>query len=215
MGLPIFFLGDTMATVAQIAANRINAQKSTGPRSVEGKAASSMNAFKHGVDAASIVIPGEDPAAYERMAAEHIHDVGPRTALERFEVDNLIRADWQCRRLVRIEANLYRQLLAEGQTPEEIDVTVLRDSPTGRLLLKVLAQIAYQQRVHSRALAELRRLRREAAQADMDEIESAHEIPELPAMMAEARERYRQRNEPNSTPKPAPAAALDNPALRL
>jgi hypothetical protein len=35
-----------MATLRQIEANRRNAQKSTGPTSVAGKAASSMNALK-------------------------------------------------------------------------------------------------------------------------------------------------------------------------
>src|ERR1035437_7669571 len=59
-----------MATPAQITANRANAQKSTGPRSVEGKSASRFNALKHGIDAASIVIPGEDPADYAALAAE-------------------------------------------------------------------------------------------------------------------------------------------------
>jgi hypothetical protein len=34
-----------MATDKQTEANRLNAQKSTGPRSVEGKAASSPNAL--------------------------------------------------------------------------------------------------------------------------------------------------------------------------
>ena len=36
-----------MATPAQITANRLNAQRSTGPRSEEGKAASRFNALKH------------------------------------------------------------------------------------------------------------------------------------------------------------------------
>jgi hypothetical protein len=35
-----------MSTLRQIEANRRNAQKSTGPTSVTGKAASSMNALK-------------------------------------------------------------------------------------------------------------------------------------------------------------------------
>jgi hypothetical protein len=37
-----------VATAAQIAANRLNAHRSTGPRSAEGKAASSRNALSHG-----------------------------------------------------------------------------------------------------------------------------------------------------------------------
>lgn len=38
-----------MATPAQIAANRRNALKSTGPKTGQGKRASSRNAVKHGV----------------------------------------------------------------------------------------------------------------------------------------------------------------------
>ena len=55
-----------MATIRQIEANRRNAMKSIGPRSVEGKAASRFNAFKTGIDAQSTVIPGEDPARSRR-----------------------------------------------------------------------------------------------------------------------------------------------------
>src|ERR1041385_1184268 len=112
-----------MATVAQIAANRLNAQKSTGPRSVDGKLASSMNALKHGIDAASILIPGEDPALYERIAADYRSQIDPEGVLEEYQVETLIDSDWQRRRLKRVHAGLYRQLLAEGLTPEAVDVT--------------------------------------------------------------------------------------------
>lgn len=37
-----------MATEKQIAANRINAKRSTGPRSAEGKRRARNNAFRHG-----------------------------------------------------------------------------------------------------------------------------------------------------------------------
>src|SRR5215468_6853607 len=141
-GLPHFLLGALMATAAQITANRANAQKSTGPRTVEGKSASSLNALKHGADSASLLLPGEDPALYQRIAAEYNRDIRPAGALEQFQVDTLIRTDWQRRRLQRIEADLYRQLLAEGVDPEQLDVNLLRDSPTGKLLLKIWGQIA-------------------------------------------------------------------------
>src|SRR5436309_15500489 len=55
-----FELGEiSMATVAQMEANCLNAQKSTGPRSAEGKASTRFNAFKHGAYARARVIPGE------------------------------------------------------------------------------------------------------------------------------------------------------------
>ena len=54
-----------MASDAQIVANRLNAQKSTGPRTAEGKAVVSQNAVKHGLLARQAVIVGEDPGEFE------------------------------------------------------------------------------------------------------------------------------------------------------
>src|SRR5450756_2540471 len=96
-----------MATPAQITANRANAPRSTGPSSVEGKSVSRFNALKHGMDAASIVIPGEDPADYDSLAAHYHHEYRPQSASESFHVDTMLRADWQKRRLQCVEADLY------------------------------------------------------------------------------------------------------------
>jgi hypothetical protein len=45
-----------MATEAQIEANRANAQKSTGPRTPEGKEKAAQNALKHGLLAREAVV---------------------------------------------------------------------------------------------------------------------------------------------------------------
>src|SRR5713101_2035842 len=84
-----------MATDKQIEANRLNAKKSTGPRSVAGKAVSSMNALKSGVDAKSDVIRGEDPAALQALTDAYIERYQPATVEERQHVDVMIRADAQ------------------------------------------------------------------------------------------------------------------------
>ena len=54
-----------MASVAQLLANRSNAQKSTGPRTPEGKAVVAQNAVRHGLCAERVVIQGEDPGEFE------------------------------------------------------------------------------------------------------------------------------------------------------
>ena len=53
---------------ARNTANLLNAQRSTGPRTEEGKAASSLNSLKHGLTAKTVVLPGEDPAEYHSFS---------------------------------------------------------------------------------------------------------------------------------------------------
>jgi hypothetical protein len=87
-----------MATQRQIEANRRNAQKSTGPGSVEGRAVSRCNAVKTGIYAKSTIIPGEDPAQLEALGADCHRQFRPATPLARFLVDSLVGAEWQLRR---------------------------------------------------------------------------------------------------------------------
>jgi hypothetical protein len=157
-----------MATPAQINANRANAQKSTGPRSVEGKSASRFNALKHGIDAASVVIPGEDPAEYEALAADYCRDLRPQSPTEIFHVDTMLRADWMKRRLELVEADLYRTLLAE--TPgSSLAAALLSDSPTAKLLARTQRQIAAFERTWHRANNELTRARAEKSVKNLDD----------------------------------------------
>ena len=72
-----------MATDAQIQANRENAKKSTGPRTPEGKARVSKNALKHGLLAQDSVIPGEDPAEFDRHLTTYQDTYFPRNCVEK------------------------------------------------------------------------------------------------------------------------------------
>jgi hypothetical protein len=96
-----------MTSQAQINANRLNSQKSTGPASPEGKAASSLNALKSGIHAASHIIQGEDPAALEALTAAFHIEFQPTGPNQLALVDTLIAAEWTQRRLRRIEAELW------------------------------------------------------------------------------------------------------------
>jgi hypothetical protein len=106
-----------MATLSQIEANRRNAQLSTGPRTPEGKAASSMNAFKTGIDAESSVIPGEDAAALAALTERFYQDCQPQTAIESLLVDNIIRASWRLRRFDRIDAEILIYIMEDTNYP--------------------------------------------------------------------------------------------------
>ncbi len=153
-----------MATPAQINANRANAQKSTGPRSVEGKSASRFNALKHGMDAASIVIPGEDPEVYRSLVAQYLIEYGPESASESFHVDTMIRADWQKRRLEAVEADLFRTIMTESPD-NSLAAVLLAETPAAKLLLRIQRQIAAFERTWHRANTEFRRARAEGETA--------------------------------------------------
>ena len=56
-----------MASPAQITANQLNAQLSTGPRTEEGKAAISANALQHGLTAAFTVLAHEDQDQFDQV----------------------------------------------------------------------------------------------------------------------------------------------------
>ncbi len=101
-----------MATKKQIQANRANAQQSTGPRSAEGKAASSQNALKSGIDSQSQIIRGEDPAALDALANQYLLDHQPQSASERALVDILIDSEWTLRRLRKTESHLWEHQFA-------------------------------------------------------------------------------------------------------
>ena len=59
-----------MSTEKQIAANRANAKRSTGPNTSGGKARSRMNAWKHGLRAETVVIAGEDAKDLQAIQRE-------------------------------------------------------------------------------------------------------------------------------------------------
>ena len=73
-------------------ANRMNAKKSTGPRTKEGKVKVNMNAIKHGMTAQTLVLPGEDPAALQERIDTWKDGLRPRNPLEDLLAERLAHA---------------------------------------------------------------------------------------------------------------------------
>jgi hypothetical protein len=97
-----------MSTLRQIEANRRNSQKSTGPTSVTGKAAASMNALKTGIHAKSLVLPSEKVADLEELIDEYYQRHQPASPEARLYVDDLIYCEWTLRRLRNSDAQCYK-----------------------------------------------------------------------------------------------------------
>src|SRR6267143_1065713 len=124
-----------MPTEAQINANRLNAKKSTGPTSPEGKARSALNALKSGIDAWSHIIPGEDPAELETLTEQFLQHYRPADPVQLSLVDTLISTEWIQRRLRRIEAQLWNyqvECLDKNLTRTDfLDASFQHNSPLG------------------------------------------------------------------------------------
>ena len=97
-----------MSTIRQIEANRRNAQKSTGPTSVTGKAVSSQNALKTGIHARALVLPYENLADLELLIDEYYRHHRPTTPEARSLVDDLIHCEWSLRRLHNAETQMFQ-----------------------------------------------------------------------------------------------------------
>jgi hypothetical protein len=96
-----------MATALQLAANRRNAQKSTGPRTAEGKKAVRLNAVKHGMTAKVIVMPHESAPDYHEIRAALIEDYAPATSQELMLVDQVAAGYWRTIRARRFETAMF------------------------------------------------------------------------------------------------------------
>jgi len=81
-----------MPTEAQTEANRLNAQKSTGPTSDEGKANSKFNAFKHGAYAQAPELTGHDRDKIEQRKLEYVQEYQPVGAEEIYHVQVMFDA---------------------------------------------------------------------------------------------------------------------------
>jgi hypothetical protein len=92
-----------MLSPQKLAANRRNAQKSTGPRSAEGKSRARFNALKHGATAQIPVLPGEDPAAFQARVDAYKADLMPRSTLECDLVERMALMSTQFDRATRAD----------------------------------------------------------------------------------------------------------------
>jgi hypothetical protein len=114
-----------MPTPKQLAANRRNAKKSTGPRTPEGKAAASRNALKTGIDAkAETMLPFEDPAKLEALTSDYYHRFHPATPEQRCLVDDLISDEWQLRRFRAIEGQLLTHHYDDAFTQRDVQFSL-------------------------------------------------------------------------------------------
>ena len=103
-------------TEKQLAANRRNALKSTGPRTARGKARSSRNSVKHGVLTTTPILPGiESREAWAEHRDGILQSLAPVGYLEKLLTVQLASISWRLDRVVRYEAEVAAAAVARSE----------------------------------------------------------------------------------------------------
>ena len=154
-----------MSSRRQIEANRRNAQKSTGPTSVTGKAASSMNALKSGIHAKSLILPSEKLADLEQLIEDYYQRHNPDSPEARLYLDEVIHCEWLLRRYRTAETEMWKYQDATNYSTEQ--KYPLGKSATGysTSFSKLQYRVDATRRAYQRALKALKELKAEAALA--------------------------------------------------
>ena len=124
------------------AINRVNAHRSTGPRTETGKQRAKLNALRHGLTSQSVLLPTEDAAAYEKHAQEFLNEYQPQGSTERQLAQELIDTSWRLNRVPKLEAEL---LSSPNLDVHALGLLSLYSSRLSRQFHKTLEQLRYLQ----------------------------------------------------------------------
>ena len=221
---------DTAPSEARVAANRANAQHSTGPRTPEGKARSSLNALKHGAFSRHLALAAEplheDRAEFDAFAAELAAEYQPEGPEETVLVDRMAALWWRLQRLAA-QQQAYLAERLKAATPlfalQESEACTLVEARLDRLLRAARKDLLAHQGWRTGATARRVAARRRQADAEKDERILAAEAQmraEQQEQMARARARQAERaaaqgdGTPPSEPHPRPSGAGPLPEER-
>src|ERR1700693_2854544 len=96
-----------MISERQQEANRRNAAKSHGPTTPEGRAAVRMNALKHGLTAAEMILPTEEKIDFEQFRAAFEAECQPVGPIEQVLVEDLVANRWRMNRVRKMEPGFF------------------------------------------------------------------------------------------------------------
>jgi len=177
-----------MSTEAQIKANQQNSQKSTGPRSAEGKDIVSQNAVKHGLFGSEAVVKGENQDDFDLFRDEMLAELAPFGAVESMLAGRVVSLSWRLKRVEQMQnqaldvmltpdESQYARLSRSMMTKEQRQLAEDPNLALGRAAIKDFSNsmvldrlLIYERRIENsmfRIMAELQKLRlmREMEQA--------------------------------------------------
>ena len=177
-----------MTSARKNEANRRNAQKSTGPRTPEGKAAVRLNALRHGLLSEEVLLPGEDGEALGELGDRLGAELQPVGELENLLVDRVVAAVWRLGRLGRVEAGIFAWERLEEQAERAEREAKEYEAGDTEWLIEALNTTITDEKKHEEALTRARRMRdeQEAETATLGrafarDADRANAFPKLPA----------------------------------
>ncbi len=178
-----------MATQAQIDANRLNAQKSTGPKTEAGKAKACLNRTSHGFTGALRCLPHEDPAEFDALLSDLLQQFQPANSYEQILVEKMAHNQWLSLRAIRLQSDT----LCLGAR--------IRTTPADFALF--LRYQASAERNFHRAHAELLKAQKQRDNSEIGfESQTAEAAPQ-PQPEPESQPSEATQKPPATTPKPA------------
>jgi hypothetical protein len=172
-------------TAARLAANRANAQHSTGPYDTTK---TRFNGVQHGLTSKKTVIPGESQQEYDEYQARFLRDLNPHSAIERMLADRIIAAAWRLQRFQRIEAayfddrvNSYLENNPEASPDSALAYLFIDPTEIAKTKLFLRYQTTVQ-REFDKAFSEFRKARAEREKQLLDEavLQAARQPPQQP-----------------------------------
>jgi hypothetical protein len=131
-----------MSTAAQVTANRVNAESSTGPKTEPGKAQSSQNALKHGLASGKLIIQGENREEYKQLKLDLRNEHQPSGITEDLLVEKMAMSLWFSRRAQIAQSVAIETAPEEDPIPEKKLAILLRYQTTNdRAFYKALATL--------------------------------------------------------------------------
>jgi hypothetical protein len=122
-----------MSTARQIAANRSNAARSTGPRTEAGKRITRDNAMKHALSSRHIVLEDESSSDYEQLRAALTSDYQPSSSIEALLVDQIAQQSWRLSRCRTVETATYNAYRIPYRAPSDTTEAYVSDNQDERL----------------------------------------------------------------------------------
>jgi hypothetical protein len=198
--------------------SRANGAKSRGPVTPEGKARSSRNAIKHGLNSRVVVLPHEDRASFEHLRTSYLDRFQPANQPEADLVETMASARWRLNRLVAIETKLFEKemVLRDAEISEqfmEIDgegklaCVFERCANEGKSLAMLMRYEGQLNRTYDRAFKQLQILQKPAPPAVGGEFTRAGLCGQTPDKSSPSTPPKELQNEPTAAP-PGPRVGV-------